>query len=93
MEWRDQTYHDFFESVLRGLERRKKLDESFRLADAEGMLAHLYIQDGNDWIGRGEVQDITLGATIAAYEHLIAEWKAEISAASSHGNGPSQDKE
>ncbi|MGO8695567.1 MAG: hypothetical protein ACLQMF_18045 [Rectinemataceae bacterium] len=93
MEWRDQTYRELYESVLRGLERRKKLDRDFRLADAEGMLAHLYIQDGNDWIGRGEVQDITLGATIAAYEHFVAEWKTEASAASSQGYRLSEDKE
>jgi hypothetical protein len=32
--------------------------------------------DGADWAGRGEVQDIIMAATIAAYEHFIAEWKA-----------------
>jgi hypothetical protein len=32
--------------------------------------------DGADWGGRGEVQDITLAATIAAYEQTIAQWKA-----------------
>jgi hypothetical protein len=33
--------------------------------------------DGADWLGRGQVQDITLAATIAAYELFISEWKAE----------------
>ena len=42
----------------------------------EGVLQHLYHMDGADWVGRGEVQDITMAATIAAYEHFIAEWKA-----------------
>jgi len=41
------------------------------------MLQHLYIMDGADWYGRGDVQDITMAATIAAYEHFIAQWKAE----------------
>jgi hypothetical protein len=35
--------------------------------------------DGADWLGRGEVQDITMAATIAAYEQVIAQWKAESS--------------
>ncbi|MDA8425275.1 MAG: hypothetical protein M0Z80_03985 [Treponema sp.] len=80
LEWREQTYRELFESVLGGLERRKAQDPGFRLADAEGTLEHLYIQDGNDWIGRGEVQDLHLGATIAAYEHFIAAWKSESAA-------------
>jgi hypothetical protein len=32
--------------------------------------------DGADWYGRGCVQDITMAATIAAYEHFIAQWRA-----------------
>jgi hypothetical protein len=44
--------------------------------DLEGVLRHLYVMDGADWYGRGDVQDITMAATIAAYEHVIAEWKA-----------------
>jgi hypothetical protein len=35
--------------------------------------------DGADWLGRGQVQDITLSATIAAYELFISEWKGEKS--------------
>jgi hypothetical protein len=31
--------------------------------------------DGADWGGRGDLQDTVLYATIAAYEHVIAEWK------------------
>jgi hypothetical protein len=74
--WRDQKHREILDSVLSGLERRRGLDASFTLEDAEGTLTHLYIQDGNDQIGRGELQDVVLGATIAAYEQFIAEWKA-----------------
>jgi hypothetical protein len=35
--------------------------------------------DGADWYGRGGVQDTTMAATIAAYEHFITEWKSERS--------------
>jgi hypothetical protein len=45
--------------------------------DLEGVLRHLYQMDGADWGGRGELQGIILAATIAAYEQVIAEWKAE----------------
>jgi hypothetical protein len=75
--WRDQKHDEVFEGVLRGLKRRRQIDPGFGLADAEGTLTHLYVQDGNDQDARGELGDVVLGATIAAYEYYIAEWKAE----------------
>jgi hypothetical protein len=78
-DWRDGKYREEFERTLRGLEGRRERDPSFAMADAEGTLKHLYINEGNDQGGRGELQDIILGAAIAAYEHFIAEWKASAS--------------
>jgi len=77
MEWRDTKYSETFEGELRGLERRRAADARCTVADIEGTLKNLYIMDGADWGGRGDVQDITMAATIAAYEHFIAQWKAE----------------
>ncbi|MDR3343168.1 MAG: hypothetical protein LBT14_10390 [Treponema sp.] len=76
VDWRDVKYEETFEQELRGLERRRESDQSCRVEDLEGLLRHLYIMDGADWAGRGEVQDIIMAATIAAYEQVIAEWKA-----------------
>jgi hypothetical protein len=45
------------------------------IEDIESLLKSLYKLDGDDWLGRGEVQDIVMSATLAAYEHFIAEWK------------------
>lgn len=75
-DWRDAKYDEVFHDTLRSLEMRRQNDASFSIADAEGVLKHLYIQDGNDWGGRGDLQDTILAATIAAYESFIAEWKA-----------------
>jgi hypothetical protein len=72
--WKDIKYQETFEAELRGLERRKALDPSCTIEDLEGTLRHLYNLDGDDWLGRGEVQDIIMAATIAAYEHFITEW-------------------
>jgi len=77
-EWRDEKYREVYDSNLSGLERRKQIDPSFAIEDAEGILSHLYIQEGNDWTGRGELQDLVLGATIAAHEHFIAVWRSAI---------------
>ena len=76
-EWRSKKYAETFESELRGLERRRIGDSSCTIADIEGILKHLYIMDGADQGGRGGVQDEVMAATIAAYEHFIAKWKAE----------------
>jgi hypothetical protein len=78
VDWRAIKYEEIFEQEVRGLERRRASDQSCTAADLEGVLQHLYHMDGADWAGRGEVQDITLAATIAAYEQVIAEWKASI---------------
>jgi hypothetical protein len=75
-KWQDVKYTETFEEELRGLERRRAADPNCTIADIEGTLKHLYIMDGADWVGRGGVQDIVMAATIAAYEHFLADWKA-----------------
>jgi hypothetical protein len=77
VDWRDIRYNETFEEEVQGLIRRREADPRCRAEDLEGVLRHLYLMDGADWAGRGELQDIILAATIAAYEHIIAEWKAE----------------
>ncbi|MDR2922021.1 MAG: hypothetical protein LBU85_01620 [Treponema sp.] len=76
-EWQDRKYTETFEEELRGLERRRAADPACTIADLEGILKNLYIMDGADWGGRGGVQDAAMAATIAAYEHFIASWRAE----------------
>ena len=79
VDWKETKYNEVFEQELRGLDRRRQFDLSCRIEDIEGVLQHLYIMDGADWYGRGDVQDITMAATIAAYERFIANWRAENS--------------
>lgn len=76
-DWEDAKYQHVFEEELRGLERRRANDPSCTIQDVEGILKNLYIMDGNDLEGRGPVLDVSLSATIAAYEHCISEWKKE----------------
>ena len=76
-EWREIKYRQTFEEETRGLTRRREADPGCKVEDLQGILKHLYIMDGADQGGRGEVQDTIMAATIAAYEHFIAEWKTE----------------
>jgi hypothetical protein len=79
-EWRDITYETTFEGEIRGLLRRRESDPRCTVEELEGTLRHLYILDGAAGCGRGDLQDTVMAATIAAYEHFIARWKAETSA-------------
>ena len=74
-DWQEVTYKETYESEIRGLRRRLESDPTCSAEDLEGVLKSLYIMDGSDWLGRGEVQSINLAAAIAAYEEIIGELK------------------
>ena len=76
-EWREKTYDQSFASALASLRKRKAEDPGFSPESVRAILAHLYVQDGNDWGGRGELQDLQLQSTIAAHEAFVAEWERE----------------
>jgi hypothetical protein len=76
-DWREDLYAKTYDQETLGLERRRTADPSCTAADIEAVLRSLYVLDGADWLGRGEVQDIAMAATIAAYEHAVARWRAE----------------
>jgi len=84
-DWQEPKRKDVFETTLRGLERRRLANAEFTIADAQSALEHLYVLEGNDWLGRGELGDIVTSATIAAYEHFISVWKAEVTYGHGHG--------
>ena len=78
-DWQENKRREVFESTLAGLENRRRVDPSFTLEDAVSALDHLYVLEGNDWLGRGELGDIVTSATISGYEHFIFEWRAAVS--------------
>ena len=77
VDWQNIKYNEIFEEELRGLERRRNYENNCSIKDLEAVLDALYIMDGADGSGRGDVQDISMAATIAAYEHFIAQWKTQ----------------
>jgi hypothetical protein len=77
VDWKEEKYNEVFEACLLGLKRQREIDPSFTPDSVRGVLRHLYIQDGNDWGGRGELQDIQIQATIAAHEYFLSEWETE----------------
>ena len=77
-EPREQEYAAIFEETYTSLQQRRKIDPAFTIDDIRGFLRALYEQEGNDWEGRGPVYDTFISATIAAYERMMVEWKAEL---------------
>lgn len=67
----NETYDCTYRDEIIGILRRKENNPSCTLEDLESVLESLYIQEGNNWEGRGQVQDLILSATINAYEHFI----------------------
>jgi phage-related protein len=77
INWQEEKYQEVYEQEVRGLERRRSHDPTCTVQDVKGILTHLYNMDGSDWVGRGALQDVVMQATIAAYEHVIAQWEKE----------------
>ena len=74
-QWRDRVYQEAFEAVCADLQRRRATDEAFTIERVQGLLDSLYVSQGNDWTGKGLVQYLRLSATVAAHEHVLAEWR------------------
>ena len=75
LSWRDVKYNEIFEQELLALQRRRNHDSYCTSNDLEKVLENLYIMNGADC--SSELQDTVMAATIAAYEHFIAQWKSE----------------
>ncbi len=77
-QWQQQKYDDVFESIRRYVHRRKADDPDFTIDVLKRLLETQYINEGDDWAGRGSVQNITHAATVAAYEASLVEWQEEL---------------
>jgi hypothetical protein len=78
IDLKEKHYQNTFEAVIAQLTMRRRLDNDFDLDECKKLLHTEYINDGNDFIGRGSLGDIVQDATIAAYEAFIVEWESEI---------------
>ena len=76
-DWPQRKHAEVFDRVCLDLERRRARDPAFTPAELEGLLKTAYVNQGNDWVGKGAVSETLQAATIAAYEHDLAEWKKE----------------
>lgn len=75
--WQKHKYETVFEEVCYFVADQRETDPTFTLERLEELLQMAYQRAGDDWVGRGIVQQIVLSATIAAYEHCLTAWKQE----------------
>ena len=73
-----QVYEDTFESMVAYLQKRRRTDPDFTIADVAGFLEDAYARQGDNWIGRGLLNTKKHAAVIAAYECVLAEWRTAI---------------
>jgi hypothetical protein len=73
--WRKKKYDEVFEQTCLRLDLQRRTDAHFTAERLEGLLRSAYVDQGNDWVGRGGLHEIVQSATIAAYEHMLAEWR------------------
>jgi hypothetical protein len=75
---RERHYQETYDATIAQLTIRRRLDQNFTIDECQKHLQTEYINQGNDWVGRGSLQHIVQEATIAAYEAFIAEWRSEM---------------
>ncbi|MEL3907719.1 MAG: hypothetical protein P1P64_01740 [Treponemataceae bacterium] len=75
-EWQTRKYTEFFSEECDFLKRRLERGKT-DLADLEGILESLYIFDDNNQDGRSLIMQLSLSASIAAYESIISKLKNE----------------
>ena len=71
--WEQDKFDEVFEDEFRLLDRRFESEVSCSIEELEGILQSLYIMEGQNL--EGKVHEISLAATIAAYEAFIHEKK------------------
>ena len=73
-DYLDKVYEESFQNDYACLMLRKTTDPQFTKEYLDGLLQSLYIQQGNNWLGRSESKESALRAMIAACETIFMEW-------------------
>jgi hypothetical protein len=76
-DWRERKYDEVFRWTRAHLQQRRQLDASFTREYLQQLLETEYVNEGNDWTGRGVLGNIVQSATIAAYEAFLQDWKEQ----------------
>lgn len=70
-----EQYQRVYEETIDQLEYRLNRDEEFTARELREQLEVMYVQEGNNWVGRGMAESISISATIAAMEAVLIRLK------------------
>ena len=73
-ELMQQVYDDAFDDAYVSFILRKQNDPQFTRDFLQGLLDSLYVQQGNNWTGRGQTKEAAHSALIAAAELVLSRW-------------------
>ncbi|HIJ96339.1 MAG TPA: hypothetical protein HPP94_11500 [Desulfuromonadales bacterium] len=69
----EQRYEDAYESIHAALIEQVRQNPAEAARTIRKTLTSLYVRQGNDWTGRGDIGNAGINATIAAHECVLAE--------------------
>jgi|AntAceMinimDraft_2_1070361.scaffolds.fasta_scaffold78404_1 predicted Zn-dependent protease with MMP-like domain len=70
MIYTEQIFQESYEVTLAMLELRSK-NKLFKITSLKGELDTLYVYEGLDWTGRGEIKNSEISGEIAAYQVFL----------------------
>ncbi|NLI20868.1 MAG: phosphonoacetaldehyde reductase [Clostridiales bacterium] len=74
-QYLQEIYDDAFSTAYESFRSRRATDARFTRAYLRGLLESLYVAQGNNWLGRGEVKEAAQNGMIAAAEAVLDEWE------------------
>lgn len=79
LNWQELHFNKIFEETYTSLKYSIENSQDYSSEQLKGFLQNLYMNQGNNQLGRGEAMDISIDAQIAACEALLAEYKGSLS--------------
>lgn len=76
-EYLQRVFDDAYDEAYGHFLSQKQNDPTFDRPFLRGLLNSMYVNQGNDWTGRGQVKDASQDAVIAAAEAILADWEKE----------------
>ena len=76
-DYSEVAFNETFDIVYNDILNRKQNNKGFDKNDLKELLNTLYMNEGNNWTGHGEIVMAKHSATIAACEAILAEWDGQ----------------
>ena len=76
----EEQFQQAYDGTFNLMKERRRTDPDFSIQRLRELLDTYYVNEGNNWVGRGESAQNKIAASIAAMEEMLAEWERELEA-------------